>query len=231
MLFDLRSKSRRNTVRVVYVILALLMLSGLLLVGVGTGNNNGGILNALSNGGSTSGANSLIEQQTNAAVKKTVNHPGSAADWSALLQARWTAAGTGSNYDATNDTYTAGGKAQLNDGVTAWTKYLSLTNDKPDLNTSLLAGKVYQALQEWSAAGGAWQYVITTQPAGSTSAIKGYECLALNAFAAGQKSKGGLAASAAKKLLPKVDRSEWTTTVTSAKSSASDAAGYVTSDC
>lgn len=231
MLFDLRSKSRRNTVRVVYVILALLMLSGLLLVGVGTGNNNGGILNAFSNGSSNSGANSLIEQQTKTAIKKTVDHPDSAVDWSALLQARWTAAGTGSNYDATNNTYTAGGKAQLNDGVTDWTKYLSLTNNKPDLNTSLLAGKIYQALQDWSAAGGAWQYVISTQPAGSTSAIKGYECLALNAFAASQASKGELAAAAAKKLLPKVDQASWTSTVTSVKSSATTAAGYVTNDC
>jgi hypothetical protein len=232
MLFDLRSKSRRNTVRVVYVILALLMLSGLLLVGVGTGNNNGGILNALSNnGGSNSGANSLIDQQTEAAIKLTRKHPDSAADWGALIQARWTAAGNGSNYNTTSDTYTTGGKAQLNDAVTAWERYLSLTGNKPNLSYSLLAKDVYQALQQWNSAGGAWQYVIQNQGVGSTSAVKGYECLALNSFAAAQTSKGKLAAAAAKKLLPKAEQTDWDTTVTSAKSSATTAAGYVANDC
>jgi hypothetical protein len=232
MLFDLRSKSRRNTVRVVYVILALLMLSGLLLVGVGTGNNNGGILNALSNnGGSTSGQNALINQATSAAIKQTNKHPDSSKAWAGLVEARWTAAGTGTNFDTTTNTYTKGGKAQLNDGVTAWTKYLSLVNSKPDLNTSLFAVKIYQALQQWSDAGNAWEYIIQSQGAGSADAIRGYECLALNAFAASQTSKGELAAAAAKKRLPKVDQAQWASTVTSAKSSATTAAGDVASDC
>jgi hypothetical protein len=225
MLFDLRSKSRRNTVRVVYVILALLMLSGLLLVGVGTGNNNGGILNALSNNGSNSGQDTAIQQQTKAAIKLTVKHPDSPSAWARLVQARWSAANNGSNYDTTTDVYTTGGKVQLSDAVTAWEKYLSLTHGKPDLGTSLLTGKVYQALGQFSNASGAWQYVIPSSP------LKGYECTALNAFAAKQTSKGELAAAAAKKLLPKIDQTEWASTVTGAKSSATDAAGYVAEDC
>jgi len=200
-------------------------------VGVGTGNNNGGILNARGNGGSTSGQQSAVEQATKSAIRGTVKAPDSAKAWATLVQARWTAAGTGSNYDTTTDTYTTAGKAQLADAVTAWQRYLTLTHDKPDLGTSLLASKVYQALHQWSNAGSAWQYVIQTQPAGSTSAVKGYECLALNSFAASQKSNGELAAAAATKLLPKIDKTEWTSTVTSAKSSSSDAAGYVADDC
>jgi len=231
MLFDLRSKSRRNTVRVVYILLALVMVSGLLLVGVGTGNNSGGILNAFSNGSSNSGQNSEIEQQTNAAIKATKKHPDSAAAWSKLVQARWTAAGNGTNYDTTTNTFTRSGKQQLNLAVTAWEKYVSLANQKPDLGTSLLAGDIYQALGQWGNAGGAWQYVIQTQAAGSSDTIRGYECLALNSFAAKQTSKGELAAAAATKLLPKVDLAEWKTTVSSAKSSATDAQQYVTSDC
>ena len=231
MLFDLRSKSRRNTVRVVYVILALLMLSGLLLVGVGTGNNNGGILNALGTGGSNSGQNSLIEQQTKAAIAATRKHPDSPKEWAALVQARWTAAGSGSNYNTTSSTYTKGGVTQLNAAASAWQRYLTLTNHKPALGTALLAGKTYQALKQWTSAGEAWQYVIETQPAGASSAAEGYECLALNSFAASQTSKGELAAAAAKKLLPKVDQALWKTTVTSAKASASTAAGDVVADC
>ena len=54
MLFDLRSRGRRHTVRVIYLFLALVMASGLVLVGVGTGSS-GGLLNAFTNGSSSGG--------------------------------------------------------------------------------------------------------------------------------------------------------------------------------
>ncbi len=49
MLFDLRGRGRRRTVRVIYVGLALLMGVGLVGFGVGGGFGGGGILNAASN--------------------------------------------------------------------------------------------------------------------------------------------------------------------------------------
>ena len=48
MLFDLRGKGRRRTVRVVYVGLALLIGVGLVGFGIGTGGSGGGLLNAAS---------------------------------------------------------------------------------------------------------------------------------------------------------------------------------------
>ena len=53
MLFDLRSRGRRTTVRGVYLTLAILMGGGLILFGVGTGVGGGGLLNAFSGGGTS----------------------------------------------------------------------------------------------------------------------------------------------------------------------------------
>lgn len=94
MLFDLRSRGRRTTVRVIYVLLALVMLSGLILVGVGTGNDNGGLLNAFTNNGSGNGSqNSAINTQTRNALKATKANPNSKEAWRSLVNARWSAAG------------------------------------------------------------------------------------------------------------------------------------------
>ena len=48
MLFDLRGRGRRTTVRVVYMGLALLLGIGLVGFGIGGGFGGGGILNAAS---------------------------------------------------------------------------------------------------------------------------------------------------------------------------------------
>ncbi len=191
MLFDLRSKSRRRVVKVIYVILALIMLSGLLLVGVGTGNNNGGILNALGTGGSGTAADSAIQTALNNAIKSTKKHPSVAANWDTLMTTRWSAAGNGTNFDSTNNTYTKGGKAQLALAVTAWDKYLSLTSNKPSLGAAVQAAKVYQALEQWTGATTAWQFAIQAAPA-SSPYVEGYVCTALNLYAAKQKSTGNL---------------------------------------
>src|SRR5579871_2778822 len=103
MLFDLRSRGRRRAVQVIYVGLALIMISGLLLVGVGTGSG-GGILNAFTNNGSSSGQNAAINAQTRAALKATKKDPNSASAWASLVQARFTAAGEGSNFDSATAT-------------------------------------------------------------------------------------------------------------------------------
>src|SRR5581483_11206323 len=104
MLFDLRSRGRRRTVQVVYLGLALLMFVGLVGVGVGAGNGVGGILNAFTGNGSTSAQKSVISQQEKQALKATQADPSNAGAWGQLLQARWTSAGQGSNYDASTGT-------------------------------------------------------------------------------------------------------------------------------
>src|ERR1700753_2402297 len=101
MLFDLRGRGRRRTVQAVYLFLALLLGGGLVLFGVGAGNGFGGILNAFTGSGSSSGQKQAVSSQEKAAITATTRRPTDPAAWSALVQARWSNANQGSNYDAT----------------------------------------------------------------------------------------------------------------------------------
>ena len=69
MLFDLRSRGRRRTVQVIYLGLAMLMLFGLVLFGVGAGNGFGGLLNAFTNG-SSNGQTQVVSQALKSARRK-----------------------------------------------------------------------------------------------------------------------------------------------------------------
>jgi hypothetical protein len=212
----------------VYLGLALVMVAGLVLVGVGTGSNNGGLLNAFTNNGSSSGQNDAVTAQIKSALKATTKNPDSAKAWAALLEARFTAAGTGSGYNSVTDQYTASGKTQLRHAATDWTRYLELTKDNPKLPYPILGAEIYQFLGQWSDASSAWQYAVT---ADSASALKPYLCLALNSYAAKQTTKGELAAAKAVKLAPKLEQLELKQSLESAKASATTAQGLVLEDC
>lgn len=201
MLFDLRSRGRRRTVQVIYLGLALLMLGGLVLFGVGAGNGFGGLLNAFTNNGSSSGQTAAINQQTKAALKATQQNPSSPTAWSSLVQAYWTAAGEGSNYNSTTGTYTASGKRELAKATQAWQHYLTLAQ-APNFDVAILAARAYAQLSQFKDEAAAWQFVTQSQP----TAVKGYECLAFSAYAAKQNRLGDLAAGKALKLAPKLQQ-------------------------
>lgn len=231
MLFDLRSRGRRHTVRAVYLFLALLMVGGLVLVGVGTGNNNGGLLNAFNNGGSGGGQSAAVSQATAAAFKQIKKHPNSANAWSQMLQARWNAAGTGSNFNTNTGVFSPAGVKQLNLAAGAWQKYQRLNRGKPSLVAANTAARVYEGLGSWSDASSAWQDVIGVTPSSSPLHLKAYLCTALTSYAAGQSSKGDLAAAATQRLAPKSERPQIKSALSSAKSSKTTAAQTVTSSC
>lgn len=213
MLFDLRSRNRRHTVRVIYALLALVMLGGLVLFGVGAGNGNGGLLNAFTNNGSTGNAGA-VDQATRAALRATQQHPNSANAWATLVQARWTAAGEGSNYDSSTGTYSTSGKQQLTKATAAWQKYLTLTAS-PNVDVATLAARAYSTLGSWSGAAGAWEYVAGDEP----TAVSPYVCLAATAYAARQTRKGNLASANAVRLSPKLQRLQLQQELTAAKTS------------
>ena len=112
MLFDLRSRGRRRTVQTIYIGLAALIGLGLIGFGVGTGSGGGGIFGAFSNSSSSNPQSSIANQQTKAAVKRTQQHPTSAAAWSQLINARFSAANS-TGYNSNTNTYTTAGKQQL----------------------------------------------------------------------------------------------------------------------
>jgi hypothetical protein len=231
MLFDLRSRGRRTTVRIIYLLLALVMLSGLILVGVGTGNNNGGLLNAFTNNGSGSsgGQSKAILNQTRKALKATTANPKSPGAWAKLVQARWSEAGSGNNYNTTTEAYTASGKKQLKLALAAWDKYLPLTNDKPSINVSTLAARAGVIVADWPTSSNAWQYVVSGE-AGSSSA-QAFLCLAFTSYASGNSRTGDLASAKVVTVAPKLQRLQLKQELKAAKKTKTTAEEYATEEC
>jgi hypothetical protein len=201
MLFDLRSRGRRRTVQAVYLGLAILLGGGLILFGVGAGNGIGGILNAFNGGGGSGAQKQVVSEQEKAALQQTRVNPNDPAAWSNLVQARWTTALQGNNYDSATGTYTATGKHELTLLTQAWQRYLQLTKN-PDSNLAILASRAYGQLGDYPDQANAWDIVTLANP----TEVKGFECLAIAAYAAKQTRKGDLAAAKALSLLPKSSR-------------------------
>lgn len=211
MLFDLRSRGRRRTVQGVYLTLAILMGGGLVLFGVGAGNGLGGLLNAFTGNGSGSNQSAAVSAQEKTALKAVKAHPNSAAAWSGLVQARWSAATT-SGFNQSTGTFTSSGKQKLSQATQAWQHYLKLTKS-PDSTLALVAARAYAAQGNYSGAASAWQIESSANP----NQLKGYECLAVSAYAAKQTRVGDLALNKALSLTPKANRATLKSQITAAK--------------
>jgi len=212
MLFDLRSRGRRRTVQAVYLGLAVLMGGGLVLFGVGAGNGFGGILNAFTGGGSSGAQTQVVSQAEKTALAQTKLHPNDPAGWAALLQARWTSAGQGSDYNTSTGTFTAAGQKELAGATQAWERYLQLTK-QPDPDLAILAARAYAAQSNYAGEANAWEIETLANP----TEAKGFECLAVSAYAAKQTRKGDLAATKALSLVPKLSRATLQTQLNQAK--------------
>jgi len=210
MLFDLRGRGRRRTVQVVYLGLALLIGGGLVLFGVGTGTGGGGLLNGI--GGSGGGNQSqVVSSQETAALKAVKANPNSAAAWSALVQARWTAA-TDSDYNQTTQTFTAAGIRKLGQLGQDWQHYLSLTKN-PDPTVAILAARGYGKVGQYANEAAAYQVIIGTSPTDASA----FQCLAASAYAAKQNRLGDLALTKALALAPKAERVQLKSEISLAK--------------
>jgi hypothetical protein len=210
MLFDLRARGRRRTVQAVYLGLAVLMGGGLVLFGVGTGSGIGGLLNAFTGNGSNQ-QSSIISQQEKTALRQTQADPNNPAAWAALVSARWEAA-SGNGYNSATQTYTAAGKKELSGVTSAWQRYAALTKS-PDANVAILAANAYGALGQYSQEAQTWDAETLADP----SAVKGFECLAISAYAAKQNREGDLAAAKAASMVPKASRKTVLSEINTAK--------------
>jgi hypothetical protein len=203
MLFDLRSRGRRRTVQVIYAGLACLMFFGLVLFGVGAGNGFGGLLNAFGgggNGGAQKQAVSQQEKQALAAIKLNPNNP---TAWSELVQARYTSAASGADYNSTTGQFTAAGRAELASAMKAWQHYLALTK-KPDQTLAVLAARAYSDLAQYKNEADAWQIVTAQNPHVPTYFVN----LAIAAYQAKDLSLGDLASAKAVALTPQATRAQ-----------------------
>ena len=223
MLFDLRSRGRRTTVRGVYLMLAILMGGGLILFGVGTGVSGGGLLNAFGgSGGSSQKAQvSSAEKQAQRAVNA---NPTNAAARAKLLETQWESA-TSTGFDTRTGTFNAFGKSELHRVAQSWAKYTGLTKS-PDPGVAVVSAEAFTALNDFSGAAGAWEASAIAEPS-----QRAYECLALASYAAGDSRKGDLAAAKLLSLLPKAQRSSQQQQLKLARSSHTSALQGLATNC
>jgi len=176
----------------VYLLLAVLMGGGLVLFGVGAGNGFGGLLNAFTGGSGSNSGKPVVSQSEKSALRQTQLTPNDPQAWAALVRARDEAAKQGTTLD----------KRQLAAETQAWQRYLQLTKH-PDPTVAILVARAYGALGNYANAASAWELETVADP----GQAKGYECLAVAAYAAKQNRKGDLASAKALSLVPKLQRS------------------------
>ena len=196
MLFDLRGKGRRRTVKIVYGGLALLLGLGLVAFGIG-GATSGGLVDAI--GGSGGSNSSAYSDQAKALTKKVTADPTDEAAWAALTKARVQQASI-IGYDQATQSYNAAGKAELQKGAASWQKYLALSPKKPDDRVASLMVNAYGpgGLNEPAKSAAALKVVIEGR--GPSAAL--YSQLAVLAYLAGDKRESSIAEQRALELTP-----------------------------
>jgi hypothetical protein len=197
MLFDLQSRGRRTTVKVIYTGLAILMGGGLVLFGIGTGTGGNGLFDLFSNNGtSTKVQISAAQKSAERAVRLRPTDP---TAWANVTRLRF----QGADYDTTNQTFTAAGRVELASAAKAWQRYLTLNPKHPDPTIAILMSRAYgpTGLDQASNAASALEIVTAAQPSAAT-----YGQLAQFSYEAGEVRKGDLAASKAVSLAPKAQQ-------------------------
>lgn len=197
MLFDLRGRGRRRTVRVIYIGLALLMGVGLVGFGIGGGFGSGGILNAASNG--EGGGNTSFVAQIKKYKKLTAQQPASTTAWEQLTLAQLHEAG-----GFTQNGLTSKGKELFEQAGESWQRYLALKPPNPSVPIAHQMLLVYgeEGLNQPAQAVQVLQIVVAAQP---TSAAL-YAQLAEYAYKAKNTRLGDLSAEKAVALAPAAQR-------------------------
>lgn len=199
MLFDLESKGRRVTVKVIYSLLAILLAGGLIFFGIGGATGGGGLFDAFSEQQTVNPYSKKIEQ----AQKNIKLDPKDTQAWAELTRAQVQQASL-NGYDENTQSYTAEGKAELEKASVSWQRYLEFKPKKIDGGLATLMVNAYgpgglddpikavQALKESIAA---------RDP---NSAL--YAQLAVLSYQAGNKREAKLAEEKAISLAPKDKR-------------------------
>jgi hypothetical protein len=202
MLFDLRGRGRRRTVRVIYLGLAVIFLLGFVGFGVGVGGGGGGLINALTENNGSNGAS--FANKVAAAQKRVKREPKNPAAWATLIEAQLHQASEEKYSNPTTGQYSSAGKELLREVSNSWVSYLNLESHNP---SSLLAQRMFtvygeEALDQPSSAVQALQIVIAAKP--PSAALYGE--LADYSYKAHNTSVGDLASEKAVSLAPSGER-------------------------
>lgn len=204
MLFDIRGR-RKNVVRVVYAMLALLMGASLFLV-VGSGS----IADLFTTGSSTNAA-AVLDEQAERTEAKLRRNPDNEALLLSLTRTR-AAAGNALaevNPQTGEPVVTPEGRVELQQAAEAWERYLQLADEPNTSGAQLAAGTLFSLAQTAPTLGEAKEnvekaaetqrIVAKARPSlGSFSSLAIYEYFAGN-FAAGDKAQASAQFKAASK--------------------------------
>ena len=218
MLFDLRGRGRRRTIKFVYITLAVLMGGGLVLFGIGGGGAmQGGLVDAITGTSSGDTGTERLEAREREALRATQANPNDAAAWAALARARVQTAGLGENFDPSTGAYTESGKAKLAAAAQAWEKYLAVDPKNPDARVAALMVRAFDAsgLNRPADAVAAQEIITEARPSDTTFAR-----LAIYAYQADQTRKGDLATKEALERAPEDERNTLKSTLEQAKQQA-----------
>jgi hypothetical protein len=200
MLFDLRGRGRRRTVRVIYIGLALLFGVGFVGFGVGVGGGGGGIFNSLTSNEGSSGT--TFSSEIKKYRKLTEQQPNNASAFEHLLSAQLHEAGNEAYVGRTG--LTSKGKELFSQVAHTWNSYLALNSSKPNPELAQRMVTVFgeEGLNEPAAAVQVLQIVVAARPTNFSY----YAALAQYAYKAHNTRVGDLAAQKAIALAPAVDR-------------------------
>jgi hypothetical protein len=223
MLFDLRGRGRRRTMRVIYIGLAALIGLGLVGFGIGGGFGGGGLLTAATNNEGAGSAS--FSSQIKRYQKLTANQPTNVSAWENLTRALLHEAG-GEAYVTRSGEVTGKGKELFKEAAQAWSSYLALNPPKPNTELAQLMVTVYgeQGLNEPAQAVRVLQIVVAARP---TSAAL-YAALAQYAYKAHNVRVGDLASQKAVSLAPAAQRARVKNELAEVKKSPSGGQTYTT---
>jgi hypothetical protein len=223
MLFDLRGRGRRRTVRVLYTGLALLMGVGLVGFGIGGGFGGGGLLSSIGKEGE--GGGSGYSKPIAKYRKLTKEQPGNASAWENLAKNLYHEAGN-EPYTTSTGAVTSKGKELFKEAAAAWSSYTALNPPKPSLELAHDMTVVYseEGLDEPAKEVEVLQEVVAAEP----NSASRYAELAEFAYKVHNTSLGDLSAAKAVSLAPAAQRARVKAELAEVKANPSGEKTYTT---
>jgi len=225
MLFDLRGRGRRSTVRVIYIGLAALFLLGFVGLGVGGGFGSSGILSSLTNEGS-SGGGPNYSGEIKKYSKLTAERPHDLGAWEYLIKAQLHEAGGEAYVSPSTGAVTSKGKTLFKQIAQSWDGYTAQNPPKTNLELAKEMLEVYGegGLDQPSGAVEVLQIIVAAEPNS-----KSYNAaLAEYAYKAKNVRVGDLASEKAVSLAPPSERARLKTELAEIKTNPSGEKEYTT---
>lgn len=211
MLFDVRAPGRKRLIQAIYLVLAIVLVGGTILFGVGTG------LPGIFGGNNDSGGIDLAKQQREQLEKVEKQAAAKPKDPALLVQlaSLHYAAGVSQIGDSTATTLPAAARAELVKAADAWQRYLDTDPNPvdPGLANKMVAVYAPDSLNQpknWADAQGivTEAAVADAKKRGQKPAVNVYLQLLTAQAAAGRKRQAKITADAARSVVPKSQSKE-----------------------